>query len=436
MSKYDIKEINSVCRTGYPFLGYELDNRLPKLNLGCYYSHLDGFINVDLNPDVNPDVICDIRDLKSKFKDNSISLILLSQTLEHVIFAGFTHTPAINLAKRLIEKAPKGLQKVFFADNGSSAVEIALKMAFHFFHNNKEDRPLFVSLENSYHGETLGALSVGDVDLYKKTYNPLLIRSLQTAVPASQSYDDALIAAQAFELLCEQNRGKISALIVEPLVQCAGGMKMYHPVYLTKVKKICTAHNIFLIADEIAVGFGRTGTFFAVEQANITPDFICLSKGITGGFLPLSTVLTTQKIYDAFYAPYGEMKAFLHSHSYTGNPIACAAANSVLDIFDDHNILALIEEKSQWFEPLLTPFYTLDCVKEVRQKGMIVAIELQGFSPEERVGLKISSHALSLGVLIRPLGNVVYMMPPYVISQEEMKQMVDGVYQSIKKVSQ
>ena len=209
---------------------------------------------------------------------------------------------------------------------------------------------------------------------------------------------------------------------------------MYHPLFLAKAHESCKKHGILFIADEIAVGFGRTGKFFAMEHAGVSPDMMCLSKGITGGFLPLSVVLTTQELYEAFYAPYGEMKGFLHSHSYTGNPLACAAANAVLDLFEESDVMALIAQKGEWLHDALTPIGALGCVKEIRQMGLIAAIELQGFTFEERVGVKIFRHALSLGVLVRPLGNVVYMMPPYVITKEEIAMMVDAVHESLKQV--
>jgi len=354
------------------------------------------------------------------------------ETLEHVIFAGFTHESAVRLAERLVALTPKGLDKVFFADNGSSAIEIALKMSFQYYKNQGEVRDVFISLENSYHGETMGALAVGDVALYKEIYGEILIKTVQAKSPALVDEDEALAS---MEMLFQKHENKVSAVVIEPLVQCAGSMEMYDASYITKLKALCEKYGVFLIADEIAVGFGRTGTMFACEQANITPDFMCLSKGITGGYLPLSCVMTTNEVYQAFYCDYGEGKSFLDSHSYTGNALACAAANATLDIFENENIIEKNKEKSEKLSCLIEPFKELSNVKEVRQRGLIAAIELQGYKSEERIGLKVYQYALKQGVLLRPLGAVVYFMPPYIMSDEEMKKMVDVAYEAIKEIA-
>ncbi|WP_200762190.1 adenosylmethionine--8-amino-7-oxononanoate transaminase [Nitrosophilus alvini] len=356
------------------------------------------------------------------------------KNLEHVIFAGFTHEPIIKLSERLTKITPSGLNRCFYADNGSSAVEVALKMSFHCHKNRGRTKPLFVSLTNSYHGETIGALSVGDVELYKDTYEEILIRSIQTPVPKDTSEDAAFEAAEKMEELFEKRNEEISALIIEPLVQCAGYMHMYHPVFIKKARELCDRYDIHLIADEIAVGFGRTGTMFACEQANVSPDFMCLSKGLTGGYLPLAVVLTKDEIYDAFYCDYNEYKAFLHSHSYTGNPLGCAAANAVLDIFEKENVLEKNLEKIEYISKKLDDFKKLPNVKEVRQTGMIAAVELKGYSPKERIGLRIYEYGLKNGVILRPLGHVIYFMPPYVINHEEIDKMLETAYQGIKNV--
>src|SRR5690606_15369472 len=264
-----------------------------------------------------------------------------ARNLEQVILAGFSHAPAVELAERLLAVAPREqgrapLAKVFYADNGSAGVEVALKMAFHWFRNRGEDRRTkFVALANGYHGETLGALAVGDVPLYRRVYAPLLAECLFApspdawlAEPGQSPEDCARQAAAALDALLHAHAGEVCAFILEPLVQCAGGMRMHHPLYLRLARDLCDAHGVMMIADEIAVGFGRTGTLFACEQApdgGIQPDLLCLSKGLTGGFLPLAAVLATQSIYDGFLDDSRE-RAFLHSHSYTGNPLACAAA--------------------------------------------------------------------------------------------------------------
>ena len=354
--------------------------------------------------------------------------------LEHVILAGFTHEGIVRLSERLVALSPKGLTRCFYADNGSSAIEVALKMSYHSHKNKGEERGLFVSLSESYHGETLGALSIGDVALYKETYEPLLIRSIQTPSPLNQSIEAALEAAKSFESLLQERGGEIAALIVEPLVQGAGGMKMYHPLFLSEAKQLCERYGLHFIADEILVGFGRTGSMFACEQADITPDFLVLSKGLTGGYLPLSVVLTTEEVYGSFYCDYNPSRSFLHSHSYTGNALACAAANATLDIFESENVIennrrtiALIGEELKRFEGLAR-------VKEVRQCGMIAAIELEGFDPRERIGLKIHQHCMREGVLIRPLGSVIYVMTPYVITSEELKRVFSAIERAIESI--
>jgi len=356
-------------------------------------------------------------------------------TLEHVILAGFSHEPVIRLSERLIKLTPEGLNKCFYADNGSSAVEVALKMSYHYHKNLGKERSLFVSLKNSYHGETIGALSVGDVELYKQTYEPLLIRSIQTTVPKNQTKEAALEAIKDFEELLKEKSGEIAALIVEPLVQGAGYMHMYHHIFLTEAKKICEKYDVHFIADEVMVGFGRTGTMFACEQANITPDFICLSKGLTGGYLPLSAVLTTDEIYSAFYCDYSDNKAFLHSHSYTGNALACAAANATLDIFENDNTIEKNREKASYLAKKLERFKDLKNVKEVRQTGMIAAIELQGYDANDRIGLKVYQHALKNGVLLRPLGHIVYFMPPYIITENEIDTITDIAFEALHSLN-
>lgn len=351
------------------------------------------------------------------------------EELEHVIFAGFTHKPAIDLAKRLIDLTPEPLQKVFFADNGSSAIEIALKMSFQYFKNKGESRPLFVSLTNSYHGETMGALAVSDNGLYKDIYEDILIKTLHAKSPSMHTEVEAL---EDMRKVLSDNAGRVNSVVIEPLVQCAGSMRMYDATYITKLRALCDEFGVFLIADEIAVGFGRTGTLFAIEQANICPDFLCTSKGLTGGYMPLSLVLFTDDIYNAFYCDYNEGKSFLDSHSYTGNTIACAVANAVLDIFEKDNVLENNLEKIKFIKDETEKFKNLKEVVEVRQRGMICAIELKEFEVGKRVNLDIFQAALKEGIYIRPLGNVVYFMPPYCFTKEELKKMIDVTYEIIK----
>ncbi len=360
--------------------------------------------------------------------------------LEHVMLAGFSHEPVVTLSERLVKLTPPNLKHCFYADNGSSAVEVALKMSFHYWQNQgKTQKTQFVNLQHSYHGETLGALAVGDVAIYKEIYAPLLIPTLTAPSPAGcyakgeESYEE--YARRQFKqmlALLETQADKIAAVIIEPLVQCAGGMRMHHPVYLSLLREACDEYQVHLIADEIAVGFGRTGTLFACEQANISPDFLCLSKGLTGGYLPLSAVLTTDEIYQAFYDDYLTSKAFLHSHSYTGNPLACRAALATLDIFAEDNVIENNRNLAQVMKEATSSLQDHPHVSEVRQQGMIVAMEMvkdkASFEPypwQERRGLKVYKYALEKGALLRPLGNVIYFMPPYVITPEQIYQVAD-----------
>ena len=354
-------------------------------------------------------------------------------TLEHVILAGFTHEQVVTLSERLVQLTPEGLDKCFYSDNGSSAVEVALKMSYHAHLNDgKQGKTVFVSLTNSYHGETIGALSVGDVELYKDTYKPLLLETIQTAVPVDMSINAAQNAAAEFENLCKTDAKRISAIILEPLIQGAGSMHMYHPEYLVLVRAICTKYDVHLIADEVMVGFGRTGELFACEKAKITPDFLVLSKGLTGGYLPLSVVLTSNDIYAKFYCDYEEHKAFLHSHSYTGNALACAAANATLDIFENDNVIQNNKKTAKYMGDKLQNFLTLKNVKSIRQTGMVCVVELKEYDARLRMGLKVYQYGLKHGVLLRPLGNIVYFMPPYIISYEEVDIMMKTAFDAIK----
>lgn len=356
--------------------------------------------------------------------------------LEHVIFAGFSHEPAIRLAERLVAMTPIGLDRVFFGDNGSSAIEIALKMSFHFWKNSGQPRKTeFVNLANSYHGETFGALAVGDVALYKQTYEPLLMQCRTVESPDCYHRDEGesweVYSLRQFDHMrteLELHHETISAVVVEPLIQCAGGMRMYHPVYLTKLRELCTRLDIHLIADEIAVGFGRTGTMFGCEQADISPDFICLGKGLTGGYLPLSAVLTTDHVYQAFYDDYETLRAFLHSHSYTGNPLACAVGIATLDLFESENTIENNKHLANVMSESFSHLNDHPNVAEVRQTGMVLAVEMvadkktrRPYAWQERRGVKVYMHGLENECLLRPLGNVVYLMPPYVISPEQIQ---------------
>jgi adenosylmethionine---8-amino-7-oxononanoate aminotransferase len=378
----------------------------------------------------------------------SAAVAAQARGLEHVMLAGFTHEPAILLAERLAALAPAGLTRCFFADSGSAAVEVALKMSFHYWLNHGQSaKRRFLTLSNSYHGETLGALSVGDVPLYRETYQPLLLSVI--TVPSPDCYlrapgeswaEHSQRSFAAMEAALERHGSELAAVIVEPLVQCAGSMRMYDPVYLRLLREACDRYGVHLIADEIAVGFGRTGTLFASEQAGIAPDFLCLSKGLTGGYLPLSLVLTGEAVYAAFYDEYVAMRAFLHSHSFTGNPLACAAALATLDIFASEPVLERNRALAAQMAARAAPLAQHPCVAEVRQCGMILAIETvrdrrtrEPFPWQERRGLRAYRHALGRGVLLRPLGGVIYCMPPYVITPAEIDLMLEVAGECVER---
>lgn len=389
---------------------------------------------VNLFGHANPDINAALRDQ--------------SEQLEHVILAGFTHQPIIELSERLVALAPPGLTRCFYADNGSSGIEVALKMSLHYWRNlGQPAKTRFIALENSYHGETIGALGVTDIPLFSDTYKPMLQPPLRAPSPDASKRQagesDADVARRQFiamEALLEQHHMDVAAVIVEPLIQGAAGMRMYDPVYLTLLRAACDRYGVLLIADEIAVGFGRTGTLFACEQANITPDFLVLSKGLTAGYLPMSVVMTQDHIYDAFYDRYDTLKGFLHSHSYTGNALAARVALASLDIFARDHVIVANRERASLMAKALAPLRDHPHVLEVRQTGMIAAIELVAdkasrtpYDWRERRGLAIFQAALRRGLLIRPIGTVVYFIPPYIITPEQISWMVATAIDAINE---
>lgn len=354
-----------------------------------------------------------------------------AQELEHLILAGFSHKPIIELASRLCGRLDSTLQKCFFADNGSSAIEVALKMAYHAKvlenPNLAKGNPLFVSLQNAYHGETLGALSVGDVGIYKDIYEPILLKTLKAKSPNPNEQE----ALHDLESLLDSHPD-IIAFIIEPLVQCAGGMQMHSTNFVKSATLACQKRGIYVIFDEIAVGFGRVGSMFAYQQCGVVPDFLCLSKGISGGYLPLSVVVTSDKVYEKFYAPYQQShRAFLHSHSYTGNALACACANAVLDIFDSQNVLENNANLSTYIWEQARELKNFDCVANVRQRGMIFAFDIVGFEGE-RKGMEVYNKALAKGLLLRPLGNTIYLMPPFIITKEQIDYIFLTLYEILR----
>lgn len=362
-------------------------------------------------------------------------------SLEHLMLAGFTHEPVVQLSERLARLAPAGLGHCFYASDGASAIEIALKMSAHYWRNcGQPDKCDFISLQGSYHGETLGALSVTDVAQFRNPYSALtrqcgvvMSPDSRKAEPGESAHDFALRCADGLERHLEQHHPHIAAFIIEPLVQGAAGMAMYPPIYLSRARALCDTFGIHLIADEIAVGMGRTGTLFACEQAAISPDFLCLSKGLSGGYLPLSVVMSTETVYQAFYDD-DPARGFLHSHSFTGNPLACQAALATLDIFSQDNVLAANREKATYFNRVLQSLRAHPCIRNFRNTGMIWAFEVD--SPHADFSRRCFELALKQELLLRPIGHTVYFMPPYIINEAEMDMLASRTLDIIAQLAQ
>ncbi|WP_022850410.1 adenosylmethionine--8-amino-7-oxononanoate transaminase [Limisalsivibrio acetivorans] len=373
-----------------------------------------------------------------------------AQKLEHVIFAGTTHPAAEELTERLLRITPEGLTKVFFADNGSSAVESAMKMSYGYrFNTGEREKNRFAYITNGYHGETLGALSVCDEELYTTLYGPIMMDNLCVPGPdctrCPYNKERHTCSAECFERsekALRENAERLTAILVEPLLQCAGGFRMYPPVYLQKLRTLTKELNIHLIFDEIAAGFGRTGTMFALEQPGVTPDLLCLSKGITSGYMPLSVVMATDEIYYSFYDDYETLKAFMHSHSYTGNPLACALAVETLKIFEDENVIENNKDKYGHMRNLIEEaFKGHPNVGEIRHVGFVSAVELVQdrdkmipFDWKDRTGFQIYRQAVKRGALLRNIGDTMYFMPPYVINKEQITTLVGIAEESLKEV--
>ena len=372
--------------------------------------------------------------------------------LEHVIFANFTHKTAITLCEKLSKVLPKGLCKFNFTDNGSSAIEAAMKVSFQYhYQTGNPQKKRFMALSDAYHGETIGALSVGGVDLYSEIYKPILMDIVRIdgpdcyRCPYGKCRDNCSCECfEKAEKAFTEFGDETAAILVEPLLQGSAGMKVYPPLYLKKLRELCNKYNVHFIADEIATGYGRTGKMFACDHAGISPDIMCLSKGLTGGYMPMAIFATTQKIYDAFYADYNDGKAFMHSHTYSGNPLACSAAIEVLNILEDEKIIEKANENAKYFNKIIKDkFLSLINVGEVRSIGLINAIELvkdnatkEPFESKLRVGYQIYKKALKKGVLLRPLGNVIYFNPPLIISKEDMDFVTDIALECTKEVLQ
>lgn len=368
-----------------------------------------------------------------------------ADTLEHVIFANFTHKKVIELCDRLVKIVPKGLCKFNFADNGSSAIEMAMKMSFQYHQQTgNPQKTKFMALTDAYHGETIGALSVGAVDLYSEIYKPILMNTIK--VPAPDCYRcpygklhgncDCECFEKAEEVFAK-HADETCAILVEPLLQGSAGMKVYPPMFLTKLRALCDKYNVHLIADEIATGFGRTGKMFAFDHAGVSPDIMCVSKGLTGGYMPMAIAITTQKIYDAFYADYSTGKAFMHSHTYSGNPLAASAAVEVLKILQDGSVLKRANENAIYFHNLIkNTFEGHKNVGDIRHIGLINAIEIvedkenkKSFDSKFRLGYQIYKKALKRGVLLRPLGDIIYFNPPLIFERKDMDYAVKVAYE-------
>jgi adenosylmethionine-8-amino-7-oxononanoate aminotransferase len=334
-----------------------------------------------------------------------------AEELEHVIFAGFTHRPAVELAEKLVDILPSGLKRVFYSDNGSTAVEVALKMAFQYRVNRGEKRTTFVALEDAYHGDTFGAMAASDGSAFTEPFKSLLFNVLRV----SPKLDE-------IEQLLKTNGHEIAALIIEPMLQGAGGMKIFSANWLREIRRICTANDVLLIADEVLTGFGRTGKMFACEHAGISPDIICLSKGLTAGYMPLGVTVATNEIYQAFYDD-SRLKTFFHGHSFTANPLACAVAIASLELFETEKTLLRVQEIAAKFVEFAQMVAELPCVKEARTIGGVVAIELKSAEGGylDNAGPLLLREFLKRNILLRPLGNVLYFMPPYVITDEEIE---------------
>jgi len=373
--------------------------------------------------------------------------------IAHSTLLGLSNVPAIRCAKMLVRIAPPGLTRVFYSDSGSTAVEIALKIAFQYHQQAKDglrEKTRFISLVNAYHGDTIGSVSVGGIDLFHQVYHPLLFDSFKAEspycyrCPFGKSYPGCKMECFCqLEDVVKEHAHEVCALVMEPLVQGAAGMLMQPPGYLKKVRDLCTAHRIFMIADEVAVGFGKTGKMFACEHEGVTPDLMTVAKGITGGYLPLAATLATEEIYRGFLGECDELKTFFHGHTYTGNPLACAAAVANMEIFEQEKVLEKLQGTIRHLAQRLEDFRSLACVGDIRQKGIMVGIELvsdreskEPFPLKDNIGHQVTLEARKQGLIIRPLGGIIVMMPPLAVSISEIDRICDITYDAIKKVTE
>jgi adenosylmethionine-8-amino-7-oxononanoate aminotransferase len=387
---------------------------------------------------------------KKKIDDAIISQV---KKISHSTLLGLSNVPAAELAEKLVKITPKGLSKVFYSDNGSTSVEIALKIAYQYWQQKSaktKTKKKFVSLVNAYHGDTLGSVSVGGIDLFHQVYSPLLFKTFKAdspycyRCPVKKDWPGCKLAClDSLEKILKKHSFEIAAMIIEPMVQGAAGMITFPKGYLKKVRQLCTSHNVLLIADEVAVGFGRTGKMFACEHEKVNPDLLAIAKGITGGTLPLAATLASDEIYNAFLGEPEDLKTFFHGHTYTGNPVACAAAIANLEVFEEEKVLLSLKKKIRLLTKQLKSFETLFHVGDIRQSGFMVGIELvadpktkKSFESKERIGHRVILEARKRGVVIRPLGDVIVLMPPLSISEKELNTLCDVTFESIKKVTE
>ena len=392
-----------------------------------------------------------VNTLGHSVKKLNNALLTQAEKIEHILLADFTHKPAIELAEKLVNIAGSPFTKVFYSDDGSTAVEVALKMAYQYWYQKgKPEKKFFVSMTESYHGDTLGSVSVGGIDIYKKIFNPLVFETLKVCAPycyrCPKNCKQGKCNIDCFEeveKLFEARHSEIAAMIVEPLVQGAAGMRMYPAEYLKKLRTLCDKYDILLIDDEVAMAFGRTGKYFAFEHAGIKPDIFCVAKGITAGYIPLAATITTDKIYNAFYDYFSTLKTFYHGHSFTGNPLACAVAVENLNIMKEEKIIENLQHKIEYFKNRLKIFESLKHAGDIRHIGMIGAIEMvkdkttkEPYAFEDRMGHKVFLEAMKRGAILRPIGNVIYFMPPLIITEAQIDDLLKIAFDSIKTVTE
>ncbi len=412
---------------------------------GIYLKDIDGNEYID----GVSSMWCNIHGHRKKEIDDAIKAQL--DKIAHSTFLGPTNIPASELGKKLTEIVPNGLNKVFYSDNGSTANEVALKMAFQYWqHKGRRDKTQFIALQYGYHGDTIGTMAVGGIELYHKVFSPLYFKT--HLAPSPYCYrcplnkipeDCSMECLGTLEKILQEHADNVAAMIMEPLVQGVGGMLMHPKGYLAGVSKLCKQYDVLLILDEVMTGFGRTGKMFACEHECVVPDLMPLSKGINGGYMPLAATLATQEIYDAFLGEYTHLKTFFHGHTYTGHPLGCAASLASIHLFEKENILENLQPKIKHLKEKLSPFAVLKHVGEIRQCGLIAAIELvkdkktkEPYSWVERIGIQICLEAKKLGVLIRPLGHIIVIMPPLIITTDELDRLLGVIYESVRTVTE